>query len=113
MVSDGLEACIREKLVDWRGLLKRDVTSGREVLRTLLVGPLRFTPVVEPDRRGYQFTGAIALARLIGGVITVENTGWRGVPDGNGGELDPDGGRVRLPASRVGRAIAGRIACSM
>ena len=92
--NEGLEARLREKLADWRGLLTRDVASGREVLRTLLVGPLRFTPVDEPKRRGYRFTGAIALDRLIGGVITEENAGWRGVPDGYRRESAAGDGRV-------------------
>jgi hypothetical protein len=39
------------------------------VLRALLVGPLRFTPVLEERRRGYAFTGTIALDRLIAGVV--------------------------------------------
>jgi DNA invertase Pin-like site-specific DNA recombinase len=81
MANTALEP-LREKLADWRGLLTRDVASGREVLRTLLVGPLRFTPVTAFDHRGYQFSGAIALDRLINGVVTIENTRWRGVPDG-------------------------------
>ena len=82
MANAALEPRLREKLADWRGLLTRDVASGREVLRTLLVGPLRFTPVLEADRRGYRFAGAIALDKLIDGVVALENTRWRGVPDG-------------------------------
>jgi hypothetical protein len=39
------------------------------VLRTLLVGPLRFTPVDTERRRGYEFAGLVALDRLIAGVI--------------------------------------------
>jgi site-specific DNA recombinase len=108
--TDGLEARLRETLADWRGLLTRDVESGRDVLRTLLLEPLRFTPVEESGRRGYRFTGAVALDHIIGGVITdagwprnpihadtiptdslkhaigaittEENAGWRSVPDG-------------------------------
>ena len=38
-------------------------------LRTLLVGPLRFTPVVDERRRGYRFEGAIALDRLVSGIV--------------------------------------------
>jgi site-specific DNA recombinase len=64
-----LEQRIRAKLADWRGLLTRNIECGRDVLRTLLIGPLRFTPVVEERRRGYAFTGAIALDRLIAGVV--------------------------------------------
>ena len=65
----GTRASNREKLADWRGLLTRNVESGREVLRALLVEPLRFTPVVDERRRGYRFTGAVALDRLVSGVI--------------------------------------------
>ncbi len=44
---------------------RRRDESGREVLRALLAGPLRFTPVIEDRRRGYVFEGRIALGRLI------------------------------------------------
>jgi site-specific DNA recombinase len=64
-----LEQRLRAKLVDWRGLLTRNAETGREVLRTLLVGPLRFTPVNESRRVGYAFEGSIALDRLVSGVI--------------------------------------------
>ena len=65
----GLEQRLRAKLADWRGLLTQNVESGREVLRSLLVGPLRFTPVNEARRVGYAFEGSIALDRLVSGVI--------------------------------------------
>jgi hypothetical protein len=39
------------------------------VLRTLLIGPLRFTPIVEARRRGDAFEGTIALDRLLSGVV--------------------------------------------
>lgn len=64
-----LEARLRDKLADWRGLLQRNVREGRAVLRALLVGPLRFTPIVIEQRRGYKFEGAIALDRLLVGVV--------------------------------------------
>jgi hypothetical protein len=51
------------------------VETGREVLRALLIGPLRFTPVIEERRRGYAFEGAIALDRLIAGVVDLPM--WR------------------------------------
>jgi hypothetical protein len=66
---DGLERRLRTKLADWRGLLQRNVTEARAVLRTLLIGPLRFSPVKDPRRRGYAFEGAIALDRLLTGVV--------------------------------------------
>jgi site-specific DNA recombinase len=64
-----LEQRLRAKLADWRSLLTRSVETGRDVLRTLLIGPLRFTPVIEERRRGYAFRGAIALDRLIDGIV--------------------------------------------
>ena len=52
-----------------RGLLRANVEDGREVLGLLLVDKLRFTPIGDERRRGYQFEGAIALDRLITGVV--------------------------------------------
>ena len=69
IVAGDLERRLRNKLADWRGLLTRNVETGREVLRALLVGPLRFTPIVEARRRAYAFEGAIALQKLVAGVI--------------------------------------------
>ena len=60
---------MRAKLDDWRGLLRRNIAEARAVLRTLLIGPLRFTPVVDERRRGYAFEGAIALDRFLSGVV--------------------------------------------
>ena len=77
----GLERRIREKVADWRGLLTRDTDTGRDVLRVLLAEPLRFAPVIEPHRRGYRFTGAVALDRVVEGVITLRNTDSGGVPN--------------------------------
>ncbi|MDP2320626.1 MAG: hypothetical protein Q8O42_14960 [Acidobacteriota bacterium] len=66
---DGLESRLRAKLADWRGLLTRNVAEGRAVLRALLIGPLRFTPIDDGRRRGYAFSGAISLDRLLAGVV--------------------------------------------
>ena len=46
-VGGDLEGRLRAKLADWRGLLTRNVETGRDVLRALLVGPLRFTPIID------------------------------------------------------------------
>jgi len=68
-VPQGLEARIREKLEGWQRLLMRDTEGAREVLRILLTAPLRFTPVVDGERRGYRFTGMLALDRVVEGVV--------------------------------------------
>ena len=39
------------------------------MLRTLLMGPIRFTPIIEERRRGYAFEGTIALDRPLAGVL--------------------------------------------
>jgi hypothetical protein len=67
----GLKARRRAKLTDWRGLLRRNVQDARGVLRTLLIGPLRFTPVNDGRRRSYAFEGPIALDRLLSGVVSL------------------------------------------
>ena len=79
---DGLESRLRAKLADWRGLLTRNVAEGRAVLRALLIGPLRFTPIEDGSRRGYAFTGTIALDRLLSGVVELP-TMWRPRRDSN------------------------------
>jgi hypothetical protein len=68
-VAGDLEQRLREKLADWRGLLTRNVESGRAVLKALLEGPLRFTPILEGRRPAYAFEGSISLEKLVSGVI--------------------------------------------
>jgi hypothetical protein len=65
----GLQGRLRAKLQDWRRLLTADVASGRAVLRLLLEGPIRFTPIVEERGRGYAFEGAIAFDQMLPGVV--------------------------------------------
>ena len=49
--------------------MTQNVNEAREVLRLLLVEPFRFTPVADGRRRGYAFTGTLALDRIVSGVI--------------------------------------------
>ena len=58
---------MKTRLADWRGLLGRQVEQGRELLRSLLAGPVRFTPhLAEPV--GFSFAGTIALDRVFSGI---------------------------------------------
>jgi site-specific DNA recombinase len=84
VTGPGLEQRLRAKLADWRGLLTRNIDSGRDVLRALLVGPLRFTPIVEDRRRAYAFEGAVALERLVSGVIDLPTLTGVASPGGYG-----------------------------
>lgn len=65
----GLETLMRAKLTIWRGLIQRSVQDARDVLRELLIGPVRFTPIDEERRRGYAFTFTIALDEVLSGVV--------------------------------------------
>jgi hypothetical protein len=80
--TPSLEQRLRDKLLDWRGLLTRNVESGREVLKALLVGPLRFTPLLDQGRQAYRFTGVIALDRLVAGVIELKTLTRVASPEG-------------------------------
>jgi hypothetical protein len=51
-------------------------------LRLLLAEPLRFTPVEEQGRRGYRFTGVVALDRVIEGAFIEKSAGSSGAPSG-------------------------------
>jgi hypothetical protein len=59
-----------------------NIESGREVLKALLVGPLRFTPLLEDRRQAYRFTRAIALDRLVAGVIELKTLTGVASPEG-------------------------------
>jgi hypothetical protein len=78
-----LERRIRAKLDDWRGLLTRNRESGREVLRLLLADPFRFSPEIDARGQRYRFKGAIALDRVVEGVIDLKNAQQGYVPRGN------------------------------
>jgi site-specific DNA recombinase len=59
----------RQLLADWRGLLARNVAEGRQVLGTLLEGPIVFTPILEETRRGVSFEGALAIGEKLFGKL--------------------------------------------
>jgi hypothetical protein len=43
-------------------------------LRTLIVEPYRYTPVIDERRRGYPFTATLALDRVVSGVVNLPKT---------------------------------------
>jgi hypothetical protein len=48
-----IEAAVREKAAEWRALLTRQTQDGRELLRRVLKGPIRFMP----NGKMYRFHG--------------------------------------------------------
>jgi hypothetical protein len=57
---------VRSKLAHWRGLLTRHTKDGRQLLREVLQGPIRFTP----EGKMYRFNGKAALGRLLAGIAS-------------------------------------------
>ena len=64
-----LERAVRTRLTDWKGLLTRQTSHGRDFLRTVLTGPIEFTPRVDGDVKGYEFRGEASLGQLLSGVV--------------------------------------------
>jgi len=62
-----VERAVRGHLERWRTLLTTNVEDGRQLLRRVLAGPVRFTP----ERRSYAFAGDVSIGRLLSGTAEV------------------------------------------
>jgi len=60
---------LEARLEEWRDLLTRRAPQGRQMLKKLLSSPIRFTPVREGIRCGWQFSGTATLSKLLAGTI--------------------------------------------
>ncbi len=60
---------LRGHLEDWRGLLRRQVSQPRQILRKVLDGKLVFTPRQDERGRYYEFKGTATLGHLLGGIV--------------------------------------------
>jgi hypothetical protein len=56
---------LRARVGDLEGLLGRQVTQTRQILRKLLVGRLVCQPFDDGRRRGYRFTGTVSYERML------------------------------------------------
>ena len=63
------ETRLREKLSDWRCLLRGQVREARQVLETLLADRLVFTPTSKDGERCYALRGTFALGRICSGIL--------------------------------------------
>ena len=61
-----IETAVRDKLAAWRSLLTRQTQDGRQLLREILDGPIRFMP----DGQMYRFHGKAALWKLLAGAAS-------------------------------------------
>lgn len=58
---------VQARADQWRAMLMTSIADGRQVLREVLRGPIRFTP--DEATRGYRFEGPLDLGRLLSGVV--------------------------------------------
>lgn len=78
-----VERELRGRLDDWRGLLRRHVAQGRQILRKLLETPLTFTPVIDGVQRYYRFEAKVRFDRLIAGLALPQVLASRSIPSWN------------------------------
>ena len=62
-----IEARVNDYVKGWRALLTKRVEDGRQLLREVLAGPLRFTA----DGKTYRFEGEAAIGRMLAGMVGV------------------------------------------
>ena len=79
----GLQAELRRRLRDWRGLLLRNVPEARALLRLMLPDPIIFTPDALGERRGYRFRARVHVGRLISGVVDPTSVASPTIPSWN------------------------------
>ena len=63
-----VERQLKAKLEEWKAVLRKHVPQTRQVLKTLLAGPLVFTAYRESGERYYEFSAPIAIGRIISGL---------------------------------------------
>jgi len=63
---------IEARLASWRSVLRRQATEARQIIRTLLVDRLVFTP--QRDERGwfYAFAGTGSVSAMLSGIVDAE-----------------------------------------
>jgi site-specific DNA recombinase len=67
---NAIERKVRQRIDGWRALLTKHTSEGRQLLREVLAGPLRFTP----EGRTYRFEGELAVGRLLAGMAGLTTT---------------------------------------
>jgi hypothetical protein len=61
-----LQRQVEVRLTDWQGLLRRQVTVSRQILRKLLVGRIVFR---QREDGVYEFSGQASLGRVVAGIV--------------------------------------------
>jgi hypothetical protein len=83
-----LRAELLDRLSDWKGLLRRQTSEARQILRRLLVGRLTFRPRTGEGVRYYEFRGEGSLSGILTGIVRTEElvapTGFEPVFESSG-----------------------------
>jgi hypothetical protein len=61
-----LQRQVEVRLTDWQGLLRRQVTVSRQILKKLLVGRIVFR---QREDGVYEFSGQASLGRVVAGIV--------------------------------------------
>ena len=64
-----IDAMIQERLVDWKGLLRRRVEQGQQILKRLIVGQLALRPCEDDRGRYFHVIGTASLEKLLGNLV--------------------------------------------
>jgi hypothetical protein len=64
---NAIEHKVRQHIDGWRALLTKPTSDGRQLLREILAGPLRFTP----EGRMYRFEGDATFGGMLAGIAGV------------------------------------------
>jgi hypothetical protein len=80
-----LEELSRERVQNWRKLLRKHVPQERQILQKMLRGHLTFVPERRGIRNGYRFKGEGSLMPLLSGMIPELSEAFTssGVPNPN------------------------------
>ena len=76
-----VERDLRQKLAEWRGLLRRRTPLARQMLARLLDGRIVWTPNEEKEL--YEFAGRVNLDRLLSGVVFTQGMASLTIPSWN------------------------------
>lgn len=66
---DALREQFTGRLKEWRGLLRQQVATGRQIVQTLLAGRIILTPILSPTERHYQMTVNLTLGGFFQGIL--------------------------------------------
>ena len=78
-----LEHQVREKLADWRSLLRGAPQEARQVLRVLLTEKLTFEPTEKDGHRLYRYRGTFTVGALFAGEVCPQLLASHTVPSWN------------------------------